>query len=129
MKKICNVCKENKEIKLFSKGQRECKACRKLRDAEHYQENRAAHRAKVGKRKKESKEMIDSFKVKCENCGVNHPAVLDFHHKDPSTKLFDITSKVGGQPDMIKKEIAKCIVLCSNCHKILHWEERNKKSL
>jgi hypothetical protein len=25
----------------------------------------------------------------------------------------------------IKKEIKKCSVICSNCHRKLHWEEKN----
>ncbi len=29
--------------------------------------------------------------------------------------------------DRVKKEIAKCIVLCANCHFIRHWQEGKQK--
>jgi predicted HNH restriction endonuclease len=56
---------------------------------------------------------------KCMICGYNkHPAVLDFHHIDPSTKLFGVSS--GGFSRSwasIEQEIKKCILVCANCHR------------
>lgn len=52
-------------------------------------------------------------------CGYDkHPGVLDFHHLDPLTKAFGISS--GGMSrswQKITEEIAKCILVCANCHR------------
>ncbi|MEK7100303.1 MAG: hypothetical protein AAB872_00665 [Patescibacteria group bacterium] len=65
--------------------------------------------------------------LKCSVCDENHPAALDFHHKDPSTKLLEIGTMVSSVPkfskEKITEEINKCLVICSNCHKKLHWKE------
>lgn len=55
----------------------------------------------------------------CVLCGYDkHPGVLDFHHVDPSTKLFGISA--GGFSrswDSINAELKKCILVCANCHR------------
>ena len=58
----------------------------------------------------------------CLTCGENHPATLDFHHRDSSTKKYTISSMPGRghRPERILEEIAKCDVLCANCHRKLH---------
>ena len=59
---------------------------------------------------------------KCAVCPEDNPVCLDFHHKDPKRKLFDI-SKHGNMPkDKILAEIAKCTCLCANCHRKLTHE-------
>lgn len=63
----------------------------------------------------------------CEGCGENHPAVLDFHHTDPEQKDSSIAKAVytnGWSKTRILQEIEKCQVLCANCHRKFHWEER-----
>ena len=61
----------------------------------------------------------------CANCGENHPACLDYHHADPSQKeyLISYIAYTGRGLKRVKQEIDKCIVLCSNCHRKLHWEQ------
>lgn len=56
----------------------------------------------------------------CEGCGEKHPACLDFHHRDPATKTRGIATFV--RMDDILAEIAKCVVLCANCHRKHHYE-------
>ena len=62
----------------------------------------------------------------CTQCGETHIACLDFNHVDSSTKDFSVSTMVnhGLSITRIKNEISKCIVLCSNCHRKLHWNER-----
>lgn len=66
--------------------------------------------------------------LSCSSCGFNHPAALQFHHIDPSTKKSEVSSMVASaiSRKTIIKEIEKCIVLCANCHMILHAENRLK---
>ena len=60
----------------------------------------------------------------CVQCGYNKsPAALDFHHKDPKEKSFTISSRATAAFSIIRAELDKCILLCSNCHR----EEHGKK--
>ena len=64
----------------------------------------------------------------CKRCGVTDPRVLDFHHKNGEDKLFGdggFRRAVGFE--QIQKEVEKCEVVCANCHRILHDEERTEK--
>ncbi|MCR4274594.1 MAG: hypothetical protein NUW02_00890 [Candidatus Campbellbacteria bacterium] len=61
----------------------------------------------------------------CSRCGVGDPRVLDFHHKNGKDKLFTVgTFRRAVGLSRIKSEINKCEVVCANCHRILHDEER-----
>jgi hypothetical protein len=56
-------------------------------------------------------------------CGESHPATLDFHHRDPNEKDFLLSSAArnGWGKERILREIEKCDVICSNCHRKEHW--------
>ena len=64
--------------------------------------------------------------LECEECGECHPGCLDFHHKDPAKKKYMISHMAhnGLSPKRILLEIKKCAVLCCNCHRKLHWKEK-----
>jgi transcription elongation factor Elf1 len=54
----------------------------------------------------------------CLDCGESNPIVLDFDHlKD---KKYNVSRMIhdGFSWAAIKKEIAKCEVVCANCHRI-----------
>ena len=59
---------------------------------------------------------------KCEKCGYSKSIrALEFHHKDPNEKDFDISrAKLKIFDDSIKKELDKCLLLCANCHREEH---------
>ncbi len=66
---------------------------------------------------------------KCSKCGYSkNYAALDFHHLDPATKKFGIIGNqmTVGKSERIELEVAKCILLCHNCHMELHHPELNK---
>jgi predicted HNH restriction endonuclease len=95
--------------------------------AKWYSKNKQKQIDKSEKRRKEIKAKIRSYKssLKCEKCSENHPACLDFHHIDPSKKeanIYQIAIK-GWSWDRIMEEIAKCQVLCANCHRKIHYKE------
>lgn len=64
---------------------------------------------------------------KCEICGYDKCiAALEFHH--PYEKDFGISSKGYTRAwEKVKLELDKCILVCSNCHREIHEEERIKK--
>jgi hypothetical protein len=56
---------------------------------------------------------------KCRCCGYNRSlAALEFHHRDPREKDFEISSRMNWEA--VELELRKCILLCSNCHKETH---------
>lgn len=63
------------------------------------------------------KKCVEYFGGCCSKCRYNKClAALDFHHKDPSTKDFEIGRKKLLGFDKLKPELDKCILLCRNCH-------------
>lgn len=66
---------------------------------------------------------------KCELCGYKrYVGALEFHHKDPQQKDFQLSVKTKNNlTDEIKKELDKCVLLCSNCHKEIHALIRGQK--
>lgn len=61
---------------------------------------------------------------KCERCGWNlHPASLEFHHRDPSKKIANISVLAQrSDREALLAEVRKCELVCANCHGI---EESN----
>jgi 5-methylcytosine-specific restriction endonuclease McrA len=58
----------------------------------------------------------------CRGCGFDAPVdALEFHHLDPTAKEFGIS--VDGVPRSwarVEAELAKCVLLCANCHRETH---------
>jgi sugar O-acyltransferase (sialic acid O-acetyltransferase NeuD family) len=77
-----------------------------------------------------NREYILHFKAThpCVICGQTDPFVLDFDHLDPSKKEATVANMLGRTASLekIKKEIAKCQILCANCHRRKHFYEKNK---
>jgi hypothetical protein len=85
-------------------------------------------RTKNIKAKEKAKWYAFKHTVKCALCGFSHIAAMDFHHEDPTTKEGNVHEFVSnGQFAKAYEEIKKCIVLCANCHRIHHWEDREQK--
>lgn len=63
--------------------------------------------------------IVNFFKDRpCESCGEEHPTYcMDFHHVDPSEKLFSIGRAPRANLARLIAEIQKCVVLCANCHR------------
>lgn len=81
------------------------------------------------KRRLEHKKMaVKYLGGKCLHCGLETEfySIYDFHHKDPKEKdslISQIMNKKSNF-ELIKKELDKCELLCSNCHRIVHEKER-----
>lgn len=64
----------------------------------------------------------------CISCGNSDHRVLEFHHRDPSQKEREVSLMMDHSWANVEAEIAKCDCLCANCHRILHYEERNNRN-
>lgn len=61
---------------------------------------------------------------KCSRCGYNRcNAALEFHHLDPQQKSFSLASNHSRSWKTIQKELDKCILVCSNCHREINDEQ------
>lgn len=58
----------------------------------------------------------------CRVCGETDPACLDFHHPDEVEKEMAVTEMItyGYGREHLREEMAKCDVLCANCHRVEH---------
>ena len=77
----------------------------------------------VSRRRKKLREMARDYKGgSCMVCGYNKcQRALSFHHLNPKEKDFDLSSRgLTRSWERIKKEIDKCVLLCSNCHMEVH---------
>ena len=99
-----------------------CRPCRSAYGKEHYAANRAryieqARVQKVRVRLERTRYLIEFFRSHpCVDCGETDPVVLEFDHL--RDKLFDIGSGLIHKTwPMVLAEIAKCEVVCANCHR------------
>jgi hypothetical protein len=74
------------------------------------------------------KKYRDFLNGSCCKCGYSKCIdALHFHHLDPKTKKFTITdavyNRVKATEEEIYEEIAKCILVCANCHSEIHSRE------
>lgn len=130
-KRTCTKCNIEKNIDEFSwRSERlnlkasECKICHKETRNAYYVENRKTEKARVMDRKHELSTWLQEYKksLKCELCKEDEACCLEFHHTNPNEKEIGISlcANHGWSIERTKKEIAKCRVLCSNCHKKVH---------
>jgi len=66
----------------------------------------------------------------CMDCGETHPAVLQLHHREgePYDKRYRSARAMVTHcrpQDAVIKELAKCDVLCANCHLKRHYNEKS----
>ena len=120
IEKLCPKCKITKPIgdfyaknknKTWSAGY--CKKC-----SNRYHSKRA-QQVKI--------KMIQYKGGKCVDCKLkledSHYNVFDFHHLNPDTKDSNFKKIKYQKWEYIKKEINKCVLLCSNCHRLRHAEK------
>ena len=111
--KTCHNCKTEKEsTEFYNRRNKEgnspyCKTCTK---------------AQTLKRIRDFKIKCIKYKgEKCISCNYNEYAgALEFHHLDSEEKEFEISNRKNYNFELIKKELDKCILLCSNCHREIH---------
>jgi hypothetical protein len=77
-------------------------------------------------RRRKLAEFIEGIKKsnKCNKCPEDDFRCLDFHHL--GKKLFNVGEAAGRgmSEETVLAEIAKCEILCSNCHRKLTYDNR-----
>lgn len=75
-------------------------------------------------RKRLKQKAVEYLGGKCKICGYNKCLkALDFHHINPKEKEFNISYFINAKSwETIKEELDKCILLCANCHRELHYK-------
>jgi hypothetical protein len=110
----------------------------KERKMEHQREYQRGwyerHKEKLSARREQDKlEILNWFRrykstLHCADCGISHPAVLQFHHRSKAEKKMAVSALVSRASSLkqITSEIKKCDVLCANCHAKRHWRETHE---
>ncbi len=87
----------------------------------------------IDRKKKRQEDIYNWFRryksaLSCMDCGISHPALLQFHHRDRTEKSFTISNVISRARSVkqITNEMEKCDVLCVNCHAKRHWRETHE---
>ncbi len=103
-----------------------CSICKSKYNKKWYQRNKKDQLLRIQKNNKrykvQAKELIKALKdVPCADCKGKFPTcAMDFDHLGKEPKKMNIGTMVGQRrtTSALKKEIAKCEVVCANCHRI-----------
>jgi uncharacterized coiled-coil DUF342 family protein len=139
----CRVCRIVKDDQEFAKKKTRkdgsilrntiCKLCQKVVSKNHYTENKIDYIERNRIKKKKLINFINEYKSQrnCERCGFlgkDNPSSLDFHHIKKEDKKCNVSQLFTYSEKKILQEIAKCKLLCGNCHRIVEHEERIEKN-
>ena len=78
--------------------------------------------------KKRKENLITTKGGRCVKCGIEfdgtNSAIFDFHHINPEEKEFPLNKGTLNKLSMarILNELAKCDLVCSNCHRLIHFK-------
>jgi len=101
---------------LQSNGSYKCKECRKD--------------AVIDIRRRNKIKLVEYKGGKCERCGYDKCIeALEFHHLNSDEKDFGVSCGDTRSFEKLKAEADKCIMVCANCHREIHAEERERKIL
>lgn len=96
---------------------------------------RSENREKISKRmyefRIERQKIIYGYKNRpCQDCNIQYPPwIMQFDHRDPSKKQFTIGTGKTLKLSRILEEIAKCDVVCANCHFDRTYRRRMNKCI
>ena len=109
------------------------KAKQKVYARKWYEGNRqeVIKRARKGRDRDRERWIAYKTKQRCSHCRKKHPAIIDFHHviKEGKRSVNYLAVRKRNIPEAIKEAEEKCIPLCANCHRILHWDLTRKAVL
>lgn len=117
--KICTRCNQSKDTSEFYKAGRGgfthyCKSCNK--------------KISNDRRLKDKIKAVELLGGKCSKCGYDKCYdAFDFHHVSSDEKSFNLNKFGRTSWSMLEKELKKCVLLCANCHREEHANERSFK--
>lgn len=125
--KRCSLCKQDLPYSAFALKDNKprdtfCRECKKAYQRKHYADNNQYYKDRATVDKESIREYIRGIKatMPCADCGRKfHYCVMDFDHREGETKLFEIAHAYRTKGRIqIEQEMAKCDVVCANCHRI-----------
>jgi len=121
---VCAKCRTSKDIEEFHKNQRWCKKCSSDASKEWYQDNKDHKNRLAQTRVMKLRVWLVEMKqgMGCHFCKEDYFRCLEFHHTNSEEKEHNVSDMVanGFGKEAIQREMAKCICVCSNCHRKLH---------
>lgn len=126
--KFCKACNTEKLEEEFNKKgtghQAKCRTCQHAYHKAFYQENCEREKKRLLGHKKARKIKLSLFinKLKsnpCTDCGNTFPPIcMDFDHlRDKSFNIGEVYARLTSEKTILE-EIAKCELVCANCHRI-----------
>jgi hypothetical protein len=99
-----------------------CRVCQKDYPGGHQQYKNICCTCRVNKSRQDKKiKAVEYMGGKCIICNYNKCiTALHFHHIKPHQKEFGFSSNLTKAFEVLKKELDKCIIVCSNCHSEIH---------
>lgn len=134
--KICSKCKISKDLEQFNfrcktKDVRHgyCRECGKLFTQSNYKRNKRQYLDKNLRSVQKRREFVREMKNRpCADCGILYPYyVMDFDHREDETKKYLLSEPARMTINTMKAEIAKCDLVCANCHRERTHQRRIEK--
>jgi hypothetical protein len=135
--RTCGRCRRTLPVSSFARYgsgyQAYCRECKKQYDADWYKANKARRKDKVRADRRDYVDWLDSLKEgkPCADCGgVYPPYVMEWHHLPGSEKKLVVadTRRASFSRARILAEIAKCELVCANCHRERTFGSRHGKA-
>lgn len=128
--KKCRECKLEKPLTEFNKKvsnkdglQSECRECNKVRSRQFYMDNKKSQLVAIrintkGYIKRNQQIVIEYLRSHpCVDCKESDIIVLDFDHQGDKDQNVSTAVRNGWSIKRLMNEIAKCEIVCSNCHR------------
>ena len=96
----------------------------------HYYANKQYYLDKAMKQKTDLRQWVYAKKnvTPCTDCGIQYPHyVTDYDHI--GEKIMNVSQLINrGSARQVKEEITKCVLVCSNCHRMRTYKRRTDKN-
>ncbi len=130
-KRICHECHRRRQRSYYQRDEH-LRTLSKARSKRWRQNHPERFKFFLTRWQEGNQRWIDEYKAErgCSKCPERDIACLDFHHRDAGEKEINIGMFVKRWSiERLGQEIAKCDVLCANCHRKHHRDERERQGV